>query len=119
MAAVFDFRQAMQNFPGHSQQLARLEEKASKLRRSCGCATGAIFFLASLFVLLFSVVHEPPGWHGVLHLLAWLAKGFVVLLLATVAGKAVGLGVARMRLVMLNHYLHRTFSSDESMHAQP
>lgn len=89
---------------------AELRSRIATLGRECGCTMGGVFFAvaAMLTIAYFLATGLPSVGSGL------LAIGFVFA--ASLLGKLVGLGVARIRLLALRHALTSRLSSLEVEH---
>lgn len=75
-------------------------EKVRKYSNACGCDTGAAFLFASLIFYAFREWDKES-------LLKFIVNGFVFIFLFAFLGKIVGLGIARIKLVMLYYSLKK------------
>ena len=85
--------------PSERGALLPYVEKAKAYRNECGCSTGAGFFGASLVFLVVRGIFFHFAANG-----RWLSAVFGATLLvfgASILGKAFGIGVARIRLLLL------------------
>jgi hypothetical protein len=76
-------------------QRADYQRRAIAYQSDCGCSMGAAFMVGSILgvAIAFTVDYRISVFRGVL--------AVVTVLLATAVGKAVGLALARLRLVLL------------------
>jgi hypothetical protein len=95
--------QLWRTLPSERGNLRAYVEKAKAYRNECGCATGAAFFVASLLFLIVRGIFFHFATNG-----QWFSATIHATLLvlgATILGKAVGIGVARLRLLLLYRHL--------------
>lgn len=86
-------------FPERREALLPYVERAKRYRNDCGCAmSGAFLIAAILAVAAWTLRHGGVGRPGPL---AGLALAVAFVFGAGVAGKLLGVGVARLRLALL------------------
>lgn len=99
-------------FPAERKTLLEYADRAKSYRSDCGCAVGGAFVVATLALLVLYglAFHEFTLGH-------WLRDtlfGIASLLAAAFAGKIAGIGIARMRLVLLGRELRKRFHMQRS-----
>jgi hypothetical protein len=85
--------------PDEREKLRPYVEKAKSYRNECGCAMGGIFLIGALALLIL----DGLSFHGISGG-GWLARalcGSAFVFGASILGKAIGIGVARMRLALV------------------
>lgn len=91
--------QLWRTLPSERGNLRPYVERAKAYRNECGCSTGAAFFGASLLFLvvrgIFFHFAANDRWFSAIFHATLLLFG------AAILGKAVGIGVARIRLLLL------------------
>ena len=87
--------------PPDDPEKEAMQARAARYGRACGCSAGALFLVIS--ALLVVVYFAAGGDFGVLSALAGI--GFVVV--ATIAGKLLGLSLATLRLRLLGRSIDR------------
>jgi hypothetical protein len=90
--------------PSERGNLRPYVERAKAYRNECGCSTGAVFFGASLLVLVVRGVFFHFAANG--GSLSAIFGATLLVFGAAIVGKAVGIGVARIRLLLLYRDLH-------------
>ncbi|MGB6415544.1 MAG: hypothetical protein WBF50_02965, partial [Pseudolabrys sp.] len=73
-------------------------EKAKAYRNACGCVMGGVFFVGALVLLILDGLFSHQITNG-----SWVAatlRGAAFVFVASLAGKAIGIGIARLRLVL-------------------
>ncbi|HWZ02681.1 MAG TPA: hypothetical protein VNX40_03660 [Mucilaginibacter sp.] len=77
--------------------------KIKKYSTECGCSTGAAFlFAAAGFLIYWLFIHV--GWKNI-HLVKSLWQGCLFIFLSALLGKALGIGIAKIRLLILYYSL--------------
>jgi uncharacterized integral membrane protein len=85
--------------PGEREALRPYIDRAKSYRNDCGCAVAGICVLLTLAILIF--VGRGHRSFSLQHALVDVALAIACLLVAAVAGKLVGVGLARIRLALL------------------
>jgi hypothetical protein len=73
-------------------------EKAKAYRNECGCVMGGVFFVGALVLLILDGLFSHQITNG-----SWVGatlRGAAVAFVASLLGKAIGIGIARLRLVL-------------------
>jgi hypothetical protein len=89
------------------EELRPYAEKARAYRNECGCSMGAAFFSATIVILVIrsAVFHfAVNGWWFMA-----IVHAIVLMLGAAILGKLVGIGVARIRLLLLYRDLRNRY----------
>ena len=96
-----------QTLPDERENLRPYVEKAKSYRNECGCELGGVFLVGALAFLLFDIIFihriSGGGW------LAGTLHGSAFVLGTSILGKAIGIGVARMRLAMVYRGLRNRY----------
>jgi len=89
--------------PSERGNLSPYAARAKAYRNECGCAMGAAFFGASLLFLIVrgAALHFEANGHR----LSALFYATLLMLGAAMLGKTVGIGIARIRLLLLHREL--------------
>lgn len=99
--------QLWRTHPSEREELRPYAEKARAYRNECGCSMGAAFFSASIVILVIrsAVFHFAVNgrWFMV------IVHAIVLMLGAAILGKLVGIGVARIRLLLLYRDLRNRY----------
>jgi hypothetical protein len=96
-------------FPGEHDTLRPYVDRAKSYRNDCGCAAGGFFVAVTIVTLIFYGI-AYRGYY-VDHWLAGLISAAAYLFGAAFAGKMLGIGLARVRLVLLGHELRRRYAA--------
>ena|ERR1700741_3508551 len=88
-----------QALPNERDALRPYVEKAKAYRNECGCIMGGAFFIGALAFLIcdFLFFHQMVGGSWVVATL----RGAAFVLSASMLGKAIGIGIARIRLALI------------------
>jgi VIT1/CCC1 family predicted Fe2+/Mn2+ transporter len=84
--------------PNERDRLRPYIEKAKAYRNECGCVTGGVFFVGALVLLILDGLFSHQITNG-----SWVGatlRGVAVAFVASLLGKAIGIGIARLRLVL-------------------
>ncbi len=85
-------------------------------RAACGCELGSIFTLIAVIGLgAYLITGQGGPWSG----LGTLARGLTWVVSMSVAGKVLGLGYARLRLIQLGRELERSQTRIHSFNPPP
>jgi hypothetical protein len=87
------------DLPGMRNELRPYFEKAKSYRNECGCAMGGGFLIAAIAVVLLHRIAFHPSRGG--HLLMSILQEIAFVFVACILGKAIGIGIARIRLSLL------------------
>ncbi len=89
------------------EELRSYAEKARAYRNECGCSMGAAFFSASIVILVIrsAVLHFAVNGRWFMA----IVHAIVLMLGAAILGKLVGIGLARMRLLLLYRDLRNRY----------
>jgi hypothetical protein len=88
------------------EQLGSYIERLETYRRDCGCTMGGLFLVAALAYLVMKSLRTGNFFAN--HSPIDALRGTVVLFAAAVVGKLTGIGIARLRFVLLYRYLRRS-----------
>ena len=93
--------------PDEREKLRPFVEKAKSYRNECGCEMGGVFFTGAVVIVILDllVIHgiTDGGW------LIGALRGSAFVFSASFLGKAIGIGVARMRLALMYRELHHQY----------
>ena len=82
---------------------ARYAEKIKKYSTECGCSMGAAFLFASAGISgYWFFIHV--GWKNI-HLFQFAWQGALFILVSALMGKGLGIGIARIKLLILYYSL--------------
>lgn len=84
--------------PNERDRLRPYIEKAKAYRNECGCVMGGVFFVGALVLLILDSLFSHQITNG-----SWVGatlRGVAVAFVASLLGKAIGIGIARLRLVL-------------------
>ena len=89
----------LRSMPNEREQLRPYVDRAKALSSECGCSMGGALMVAALALVLgYEVTHDGSPQRGLVIRLLWDAA---IVFAAGVAGKLIGLGIARVRLAWL------------------
>jgi hypothetical protein len=108
MTCSNDYIDELLNAGTDRQRLLPFIDQARKLRAECGCAMSGAFFMAALAAGIAIVTFCREQFAA--HWLSAIAAFIAALLLSAGIGKALGLGIARIRLALLYSHLRRDFT---------
>ena len=95
------------SLPAERETLRRYAARAKSYRNECGCAMGGAFIAVTLTALiLYGLVYRGFSWD---HWLIDLVSATACLFGASILGKMLGIGLARIRLILLGRELHRRY----------
>jgi hypothetical protein len=99
--------QLWRTHPSDREQLRPYVEKARAYRNECGCSMGAAFFSASILILIIrsAVFHFAVNGRWFMA----IVQAIGMMLGAAILGKLLGIGVARIRLVLLYRDLQNRY----------
>lgn len=90
----------LQGLSLESMDKARYAERVSRYRKECGCSSGGIF--AAIAMVIFTVYiifgSYPIG-------LDTFSYGFIFIMLSSAFGKLAGIGIAKIKLILLYKFL--------------
>jgi hypothetical protein len=98
----------MAAFPEREVEQRPFVDRAARYSRDCGCQMGAAFLVVSLIVAIAWVAFAPAASYGALLTQVFMALLFVFV--ASIAGKLLGIAIARIRLALLCRYLAKRFA---------
>jgi hypothetical protein len=97
-----------QALPNERDRLRPYVEKAKAYRNECGCVMGGVFFIGALALLVLDGLyfHEitDGGWVGA------TLRGAALVFGASLLGKAIGIGIARLRLALTYRELRTRYA---------
>lgn len=96
----------LQSLPADRENLRPYVDRAKVYRNECGCSMGGAFMVISLGLLITRFLLDGIGKGNVLIGLFW---GTLFVFSASLIGKLIGIGVARIRLALLYRHLHRIY----------
>ncbi|HYN82277.1 MAG TPA: hypothetical protein VES88_12300 [Gemmatimonadaceae bacterium] len=96
----------LKSFPAERENLRPYVDRAKAYHNECGCSTGGAFMVVSLGLVITRFVIDGIRKGEVLVDLFW---GTLFVFSASLIGKLIGIGVARIRLALLYRHLHRTY----------
>jgi hypothetical protein len=96
--------------PEQREALRPYIDRATEYRKECGCTMGGVFSLVSVMVVASQYIFFPGYTSGSWMRVLLYRIGFV--LTASIAGKALGIGLARIRLRFLYRQVHRQLRSN-------
>jgi hypothetical protein len=93
----------LNSFPSDGEGRSLYLENAKKYSTECGCSLGAKFLAASIgvFIVYLFLSHD----FGLETLIKQMLFGTFFVFTASIVGKLIGIGIARIRLVLLYRYL--------------
>jgi hypothetical protein len=96
--------------PEETDKLRPYVEKVKSYRNECGCAMGGVFLIGSLLLL----VVDGLFFNGIIggHWLTTALRGTAFAFGASIAGKATGIGVARIRLALMYRELRIRYDTE-------
>jgi hypothetical protein len=97
--------------PELRDKLLPYAERAKTYRDDCGCSMGSVFLAGALVVLTVRGLFCTSPVQG--HWPAAFVRCAGIVFVAGVVGKAAGIGLARVRLGLLNRQLRRRFEFNE------
>lgn len=99
--------QLWRTHPSDREQLRPYVEKARAYRNECGCSMGAAFFSASILILIIrsAVFHFAVNGRWFMA----IVQAIGMMLGAAILGKLLGIGVARIRLLLLYRDLQNRY----------
>ncbi|MEP7201678.1 MAG: hypothetical protein ABI894_03660 [Ilumatobacteraceae bacterium] len=87
------------------ESLSELNRRANRYRTECGCAMGGAFLVAALVAWVAYVVVDGP--HDTGHIVRQAFFGVPIVVACSIAGKALGIGVARLKYVVVRSRIRR------------
>lgn len=91
--------------PSDEDEKLRLREDARRYHRACGCALSGVFLTIAIFTSVGCLIlADPFRW-------SLIAIGAVGIFGAGLLGKAIGIGWARTRLILLHRSLVRRIAT--------
>lgn len=91
----------LRSLPDERERLRPYVDRAKALSSECGCSMGGAFMVAALALVIgYEVTHGGPA-RG--HVIVGLLRDAAIVFSAGIAGKLMGLGIARVRLAWLYH----------------
>lgn len=101
--------QLLRSLPEERESLRPYVERAEAYSNECGCSMGGAFLAGSLgLLILYSFLFNVIGRGGVLAAALW---GTAFVFGASIAGKATGIAIARIRLALLIRRLRNRYQS--------
>ncbi len=88
------------------EQNQRVSNLSGKLLHACGCSSGAVFMIAALAAFIVQFIQSGSGLSDITLVSMLSFMGIVVL--ASLAGKVLGLFGAHLRLLRLASNVHRS-----------
>ena len=96
-------------FPAERESLRAYVDRAKSYRNECGCATGGMFVVAAIALLIFyGFVYRG---FSVEHWLLDSVSAVACLFAAAIVGKMFGIGLARVRLMLLGRELRNRYQA--------
>jgi hypothetical protein len=90
---------------GDDSEKARLRDRVRRYRDACGCALSGLFLIASIVGCgVGLILADPFRW-------SLVAIGIAFIFCAGLLGKAIGIGWARARLLLLHRSLVRRLAT--------
>lgn len=96
--------------PDERERLLPYIEKAKSYRNECGCTMGGAFAVGSIVLLILRGIFFSPSSGG--HWIMAILQGTALFFGACILGKATGIGIARIRLGLLNRELRLRYHSE-------
>lgn len=96
--------------PDEREKLLPYIEKAKSYRNECGCTMGGAFAVGSIVLLILRGIFFSHSAHG--HWIVALTQGTALVFGACILGKGTGIGIARIRLSLLNRELRLRYYSE-------
>ena len=91
---------------------SELNRRAGRYRTECGCAMGGAFLVAALVGWIAHVIEE--GHFDAGHLVRQMLVGALIVITCSIAGKGIGIGIARLRYVVICRRIHRLYRMEVS-----
>ena len=100
---LFKMDNLLGSLPHDSEEKRFYASRVKKYGMECGCSLGAKFLIAStgMFIVYFSLSNH----FGIANLFKEILLGMFFIFTSSVAGKLIGIGMARIRLALLYKYL--------------
>lgn len=97
---VFNIQLLLQDLSLDSKDKARYAEKISRYNKECGCALGSFFAVISMIIFTNYIIFSSHkiGW-------ASFVYGFIFIMLSSALGKLSGIGLAKIKLILLYQFL--------------
>ncbi len=92
--------------------LSELNRRAGRYRTECGCAMGGAFLVAALVGWVAHVIDDGNFDAG--HVVRQVLVGALVVIACSIAGKGIGIGLARLRYVVVRRRIHRLYGMEVS-----
>jgi hypothetical protein len=93
--------------PDEREKLRPYVERAKSYRNECGCEMGGVFFTGAVVIVILDLflIHgiSGGGW------LTGALRGSAFVFCASLLGKAIGIGVARLRLALMYKELRHQY----------
>lgn len=93
------FENLLLAFPDDREEILLSVDRAKQYRGECGCSLGAKFLIASLGI--FGIYFFVFGDIDLISMLWEILLGLLFIFVATLVGKFMGIGIARIRLALL------------------
>ncbi len=110
---LFNPERILNAFPESREEILRCTTRFKKYSSDCGCSMGAMFLLASVAIYLAYLV-VSQDWRT--HFPRQLLFGIVLIFISSALGKLIGIGLARLKLAVLQKYLMARFPLQENHH---
>jgi FtsH-binding integral membrane protein len=101
--ASLRIEQLLESFPREREEILVYVNRTKKYANECGCSLGATFLAtATGVVIVYAFYFNRFGVSGIGRIILW---GIPFVLAASIVGKLIGIGVARIRLVLLYRHV--------------
>jgi hypothetical protein len=104
---TFKIENLLNSFPNDREEIFLYMDKVKKYSSECGCSMGAKFLMVSIGIFLIYFFRSND--FGVANLLKEFLLGILFIFTSSIIGKLIGIGIARLRLVLLSKYLIRKY----------
>jgi len=92
--------------PATDNDVVVYKERFHKYRTECGCSLGGAFCIASLLLCTgYNLINRNPRWRTLL-------IGLGIVFTSSIAGKFLGIGIARIKLLLLLRRLSRKLRTE-------
>jgi|SRR5882762_2662021 len=99
----FKIENLLNSLPNDREEILPYIDRVKKYSHECGCSLGAKFLVASIGIFLIYFFHAND--FAIANLLKQIFLGILFIFTSSIAGKLIGIGIARIRLALLCKYL--------------